>query len=119
MALIRRIALVLFVLSFFVLSSRGQQPASVRTVEIVAKRYAFEPGEITLKKGQPVKIVLVSADVAHGFAIKELGIHLVAKDGGRDEETITPDKTGEFQSKCNIFCGMGHASMRLTVKVTD
>jgi cytochrome c oxidase subunit 2 len=98
---------------------QGQTSRSVKRVEIVAKRFSYEPSEITLKRGQPVELVLNSADTTHGFAIRELGINLVAREGAHAEVTFTPSKTGEFPGKCNVFCGTGHSSMRLTVKVVD
>jgi hypothetical protein len=41
---------------------------------VTAKRFGFEPGEITLKKGQPVVLVLKSADVPHGLRFRELNV---------------------------------------------
>src|SRR5579864_2697344 len=43
---------------------RAQEP---NRIEVTAKRFTYEPAEITLKKGQPVVLVLKSADVAHGL----------------------------------------------------
>jgi len=100
-------------------SSQGQTPHDVKRVEIAAKRFSYEPSEITLKRGQRVELVLNSTDATHGFAVQELGIHLVAKEGAHDEVTFTPNKAGEFTGKCNVFCGTGHSSMRITVKVID
>src|SRR5438270_12399790 len=45
-----------------------------RRVEVTAKRYAFVPSDVTLKKGQPVILVLKSMDVAHGLRFRELGL---------------------------------------------
>ena len=36
-----------------------------RTIEIHAKRFSFTPAEITLKKGETVKLVITSDDVDH------------------------------------------------------
>ena len=47
------------------LMSHAQE--SPRRVEVVAKRFEFTPSEITLKKGEPVILVLTSKDVQHGF----------------------------------------------------
>lgn len=88
-----------------------------RRIEVTAKRYAFTPGEITLKKGEPVVLVLKSADVAHGIRIRELGVELkVAKDG-TGEAHFTPNKTGDFVGHCYVFCGEGHGTMTLTLHV--
>jgi len=35
--------------------------------------FAYLPAEITVKKGEPVVLVMHSGDVAHGIEFKELG----------------------------------------------
>jgi cytochrome c oxidase subunit 2 len=37
----------------------------------VAKRFVFTPGEIVLKKGQPVVFELTTQDFGHGFRIPD------------------------------------------------
>jgi cytochrome c oxidase subunit II len=86
-------------------------------IEISAKRFAFTPGEITLKKGQPVVLVLKGMDAGHGLRIRDLGVDLKVKAGGTAEVTITPDKTGDFVGHCSVFCGSGHGTMAFTVHV--
>jgi len=86
-------------------------------IEITAKRFAFTPGEITLKKGRPVAIVIKSADVEHGFRIKEFGVNITVKAHGTVEVNFTPDKTGDFIAQCTVFCGPGHGSMQLKLHV--
>ena len=90
-----------------------------RRLEVTAKRFAFEPGEITLKKGQPVVLVLKSADVAHGIRIRELNVEVKVGKGGTAELKFTPDKTGDFVGHCAVFCGSGHGSMVFKVHVVD
>jgi len=88
-------------------------------IEIRAKRFAFEPGEITLKKGEPVVLVLKSADVAHGLRIRDLNVAVKVGAGGTAQAQFTPQKTGDFIGHCYVFCGSGHGSMTFTVHVTD
>jgi cytochrome c oxidase subunit 2 len=88
-----------------------------RRIEISAKRFTFSPGEITLKKGEPVVIVLKSEDVAHGLAVKELGVNVKVPKGQTIEIPLTPDKAGDFVAHCASFCGSGHGSMKLTLHV--
>jgi cytochrome c oxidase subunit 2 len=92
------------------------QPAPQR-IEITVKRFAFAPGEITLKKGQPVVLVLKSMDVNHGLRIRDLGVDMKVKAGQTAEVTITPDKTGDFVGHCSVFCGSGHGSMTIMLHV--
>jgi cytochrome c oxidase subunit 2 len=94
------------------------QPAP-RRIEVDAKRFDFTPGEITLKKGEPVVIVLKSVDVAHGIRFRELGIETKAAKGQTSELAFTPNKTGAFVGHCSVFCGSGHGSMTLTLRVVD
>jgi cytochrome c oxidase subunit 2 len=90
-----------------------------RRIEVAAKRFAFEPGEITLKKGQPVVLVLKSTDVAHGLRFRELNLDIKVEKGGTTELRFTPDKTGDYVGHCSVFCGSGHGAMTLTLHVVD
>ena len=94
-------------------------PPAPRRIEITAKRFAFSPSEITLKKGEPVVLVLTSADVAHGLRFKELGIETKVGKGQTSELAFTPDKTGTFLGHCSVFCGSGHGGMTLTLHVVE
>jgi cytochrome c oxidase subunit 2 len=108
-------AALLFAQLCFVPNANAQ--ATPRRIEVTAKKFGFTPGELTLKKGEPVVLVLKSEDVAHGIRIKELGIDLKATKGQTSEFTFTPDKTGDFVGHCSLFCGRGHGSMNLTIHV--
>jgi cytochrome c oxidase subunit II len=91
--------------------------AAPQKIEITAKRFAFTPGEITVKQGQPVVLVLKSMDVGHGLRIRDLGVDLKVKAGQTAQVTITPAKTGDFVGHCSVFCGSGHGSMTFTLHV--
>jgi cytochrome c oxidase subunit II len=90
-----------------------------RRIEIIAHRFAFDPGEITLKKGEPVILVLKSADVAHGLRFRELNVDVKVGAGGTAEVSFTPQKTGDFTGHCSVFCGSGHGSMTVKLHVVD
>jgi cytochrome c oxidase subunit 2 len=96
---------------------RAQTP---QTIEMTAQRFAFEPHEITVKKGQPVILVIKSKDVVHGLVIEDLGVRTTeVKKGEGTEVKFDPETTGTFEGKCAHFCGKGHGSMKMTVHVTD
>jgi cytochrome c oxidase subunit II len=109
------VAMVLTVSS----SARLWAQAAPRRVEITAKRFEFDPPEITLKKGEPVVLVLKSADVAHGLRFRELNIDIRPPAGGTAEVQFTPEKTGDFIGHCSVFCGRGHGSMVMKMHVTE
>jgi cytochrome c oxidase subunit 2 len=91
--------------------------AGPRRIEVVAKRFAFDPASINLEKGVPVILVLKSADVPHGLRFRELNVEVKAPKGGSGEVQFTPEKTGDFVGHCFVFCGAGHGSMTLTLHV--
>jgi len=90
-----------------------------RRIEVVAKRIAFVPAEITLRKGEPVVLIFHSEDVAHGIRFKELELQAEIPKGAMTELRFTPDKAGDFVGHCSRFCGSGHGSMMMTLHVTE
>lgn len=92
---------------------------SPRQIEITAKRFEFSPSEITVKKGEPVVLVVKSVDVAHGLRFRELNLNVKVDKGGTAELPFTPDKTGDFVGHCSVFCGSGHGEMTLTMHVVN
>jgi cytochrome c oxidase subunit 2 len=101
------------------LSALAVQGQSAPVIEIHAKRYAFVPAEITLKKGQTVRLELVSDDVIHSLVIDGLHLRVRMPAGQKVEATVTPEQTGDFKGKCGVFCGSGHGKMLLTVHVVN
>ena len=104
-------------------SVRGAPPTHAadgpRRIEVTAKRFEYIPAEITLKKGEPVVLVLHSTDVAHGVKFTELGLKADIGTAGTSELAFTPDKAGTFVGHCSHFCGSGHGTMILTLHVTE
>lgn len=113
-------ALILFILAAATMGALPRSSAGApERVAIVAKRYSFEPAEITVHKGQPVTLELTSADVTHGLEIKELGIKTEVKKGKPVAVHFTPETEGIFIGMCSHFCGMGHGSMKLKIRVIE
>jgi cytochrome c oxidase subunit II len=97
----------------------AQPQPSPKRIEITASRFDFTPSEITMKKGEPVVIVLRSSDVAHGLRFRELGIDMKAGKGKTGETQFTPNKVGVFTGHCSVFCGSGHGRMKLTLHIVE
>jgi len=93
------------------------QADDVPVVEITAKRFAFSPDKITLKKGQTVKLRLHSEDVTHGFFLRALKLDEEIPAGQTTEVTVTPQEAGTFTTICDHFCGVNHGSMIMTIVV--
>ena len=95
------------------------KPTAGQRINIVAKRFAYEPNEITVRKGQPVTLVFHSQDVNHGFQADEFHVKTEIPKHQTSQVTFTPEEDGTFGGKCAHFCGAGHGEMQLTIHVTD
>jgi cytochrome c oxidase subunit 2 len=111
-----RVAALLFLAVLVVRPVAAEGP---HQIQVTAKRFAFEPAEITVKKGEPVDLVLSSSDVPHGVRIRELNIDLHVQKGKTAEAKFTPQTVGTFVGHCSVFCGSGHGHMTLTIHVVD
>ena len=106
-------------LVFLSLTVRAATPENPKEIKITATKFSFSPNEITVKKGQPVKLEVQSSDANHGLVVEGLGIRGEAPKGQTLVLTFTPEKTGDFAGKCAHFCGKGHGTMLFTVHVTE
>jgi cytochrome c oxidase subunit II len=104
---------------WFTMSLQAPAGDPPRRIEIVAKRFAYSPAEITLKKGEPVVLVLHSEDVTHGLKLEELNLQTEVNKGNSVELPFNPAQAGDFVGHCSHFCGEGHGGMTLTVHVTE
>jgi cytochrome c oxidase subunit 2 len=97
----------------------GAPAGNERVVEIAVKKFEYIPSEITLKKGEPVRLELTSLDRLHGFDLPDLGVRVDVKPDETVTVHVTPTKTGQFVFHCDIFCGDGHEDLQGVVTVTD
>jgi cytochrome c oxidase subunit 2 len=93
--------------------------AGEQVVTVLAMRFDFEPEEVVVKKGHPVRLFISTLDRLHGFDQPELGIHADVEPGPSTEIRFLPEKAGTFVFHCNIFCGSGHEGMAGRITVTE
>ena len=117
---LRRVALSLVTICSAV-SAAGQSQISSTPIEIkiIAKRFKFEPKTITVLKGTPLRLLITSTDVQHGFAIEEFGIDKEIKPNATTVVEFTPTRTGRFPFYCSVVCGEGHEEMTGELVVID
>ena len=109
---------VLAVLGFGLAAAVAAAPPEARRIEVVARKFAFEPSRIEVRAGEPVEITFTSVDTKHGFALKELGIEKVVFAKGEPVTVkLTAEKPGTYEFKCARFCGLGHGKMRGAIVV--
>lgn len=95
-------------------------PASAHpTVDVAVSNWKFVPNTIKIPVGEPTTLRLTSTSGVHGIKSDDLGIPMTTIPNGKTVEvTFTPKKTGTYVLHCMVFCGPGHADMKLTVEVT-
>jgi cytochrome c oxidase subunit 2 len=88
-----------------------------RIIPVVARKFTYEPAEITLKLNEPVVFRLTTADVVMGFSVPDFKVRATIIPGQTVDLAMTPVRTGEFAFLCDVFCGSGHENMEGTLRV--
>jgi len=88
-----------------------------KVIRITARKFTYEPAEITLKQGEPAVLELVTADVLMGFNAPDFNTRADIVPGQVARVRLTPEKTGIFEFHCDVFCGDGHEDMSGTIRV--
>lgn len=78
---------------------------------VVAKTFAFLPGEMHVPTGATVHFQVTSADVVHGLLIPGTNVNMLVVPGQITEFTYTFKNKGEYYLICNEYCGSGHQLM--------
>ena len=95
------------------------------TMEVVGHQFYFEyryPGlknsvysnsePMHLPLGEPVRVLISSADVIHSFWVPEIRLKAAAVPGLEQNVNFTPTRTGTFEIVCAEFCGVDHSLMQ-------
>jgi len=70
-----------------------------------------------VNKGDRVKLMIQSADIAHGIKIDAFNVNNRLEPGQTTIVEFVADKAGTFSFYCNVFCGDGHSGMKGTLIV--
>jgi cytochrome c oxidase subunit 2 len=93
-----------------------------RVIDVIARRFAFEPSTIEMKVGERVTLAVRSGDGVHGFEIEKLKVkRLIPRGGERVLIEVAADSPGRFPIICSEYCGSGHEDMKglLVVQAAD
>ncbi len=77
------------------------QTSEPRVVEVVVRRFAFEPATIDAFEGERLRVLVRSADGPHGFEIKRFK---VSKDIPRGSEPVAIEFTASEIGTFPILC---------------
>jgi cytochrome c oxidase subunit 2 len=109
----------------------AQAQGDVKEIVVSAKKFDFTPGEIRVKAGTRVRLVVTSTDREHGVEIDPFadGADKKAGPGLKFDESVskpefklpqdqavpiefTATLPGTYSFKCSVLCGMGHRNMK-------
>jgi cytochrome c oxidase subunit 2 len=102
-----------------VLTRAEPRPPRAVTVEMTAKRFAFDPARVEVIEGDEVTLNVRSADGTHGIEIGKLKRKKEVPRGG-DVVTLsfTAPAPGTYEISCSEYCGRGHKDMKAALVVT-
>lgn len=100
-------------------TSAPPQSGEPRIIDVIARRYTFEPATIEAVAGERLRILVKSGDGLHGFEIKKFKVSKEIPRGGEPVVIeFTAGEPGKFPILCSVFCGDGHEDMKGMLVVT-
>jgi cytochrome c oxidase subunit 2 len=99
--------------------SSASAAETAKIIKVSARKFEYVPREVKLTKGVPVVLQLTTEDRSHGFNIPAMNLRADVLPGKITELKLTPQKTGEYEFFCDVFCGSGHEGMNGKITVTD
>jgi cytochrome c oxidase subunit II len=96
--------------------SNQQDPAAAsapRVINVVVKRFAFEPARVEVTEGERIRLMVSSGDGVHGIEIKKFKFNKKIPRGGEPVAIeFVATAAGEFPILCSAYFGAGHESMK-------
>jgi cytochrome c oxidase subunit 2 len=118
--------LAIFAYGYVVFRDIRTPPPGATEVKVTAKQWLYvfnypdgrsEINEVHVQLGKPVKFIMTSTDVIHGFYLPEFRVKQDIVPGSYNYLWVEPDRTGSFDIFCTQYCGTGHSTMRATMVV--
>jgi cytochrome c oxidase subunit II len=112
------------------LPSVRDAPANSMVVRVDAQQFTFtytypdgkqpsSPSTLVVPVDTPVKLELHAKDVIHDWWVPALGPKMDAIPGRPTSTWFKATRMGTFKGQCAEFCGTGHATMLIHVKVVS
>lgn len=90
----------------------GSAAEGPREIEVVARRYRYEPAEISVAPGERVVLAFRALDFVHGFSVPDLKLRADLPPGLVTRVELPPLAPGVVEFLCDNFCGEGHETMQ-------
>jgi cytochrome c oxidase subunit 2 len=101
-------------------------PADAMEINVTARQWLYQftypdgrktLNEVRVPVGKPVKFLMKSADVIHGFYLPSFRVKQDILPGSYTYLWVLPEKEGRFDIYCTQYCGTGHSTMRAALVV--
>jgi cytochrome c oxidase subunit 2 len=118
--------LAIFYYGYVVFMEIRTPPAGAPEIMVTAKQWLYqfkypdgrqEINEVRVPVGKPVKFVMTSQDVLHGFYLPSFRVMQDIVPGRYTYLWLQPLKEGKYDIFCTQYCGTGHSLMRATIVV--
>ena len=118
--------LAIFYYGYVVFMEIRTPPAGAPEIVVTAKQWLYqfkypdgrqEINQVRVPVGKPVKFVMTSQDVLHGFFLPSFRVMQDILPGRYTYLWVQPLKEGTYDIYCTQYCGTGHSEMRATLVV--
>jgi cytochrome c oxidase subunit 2 len=121
------IVIVIFAWGFRVFLNINTPPANAYEIQVTGQKwkwlFTYPNGHVDqdlhVPVNTPIRLVLTSEDVIHGFYIPAFRLKHDVLPGRYEKLWFRAVKTGEFQIYCTQYCGTGHSDMWAKVIVHE
>jgi uncharacterized cupredoxin-like copper-binding protein len=94
----------------------GSEAPAGGSIEVTGKEFSFTPNTLTLKAGEPQKIVLKNTgSIEHDITVSDAGFKLTVLAGKSGDKTLTIDKPGTYKMICSVA---GHEPAGMKGEIT-
>ncbi len=116
----------LAVYGWIVLEDIEAKKADTLVVNVTGQQFAWsfdypaervKSNQLVLPKDRPVEFRIKTRDVLHDFWVPEFRLKSDAVPGLTTKIRLTPSRLGNYDVVCAELCGIGHSTMRQSVRV--
>jgi cytochrome c oxidase subunit II len=120
--------LAIFAYGFLVFRDFRTAPAGAEEINVTAGQWYYnfrypdghtEVNQVRVPVNRPVKFIMTSKDVIHGFYLPDFRIKQDILPGAYTSIWVQPKKTGSFIILCTQYCGVGHSTMNAQMIVMN
>jgi len=118
--------LAIFIYGYLVFRDIRTPPPGTAEINVTARQWLYlfkypdgrtAVNEVRVPQGKPVRFVMTSADVIHGFYLPEFRLKQDILPGSYTSLWLQPEKEGKYDIYCTQYCGTGHSTMRAVMIV--